>query len=370
MTTPVEASPPDPIQEPADRIDYEASPEFVALLERLGCSLIISSYQASTVMTFGSLGQGRPFQMFAGFRRAMGLALDQNRLAIGTKSEVIVLKNLRRLAASLPQAPGLFDGYLVPRIRYTTGDLALHDMEFDGRDIIAVNTNYSCICRIDGSHNFTPLWKPSFVSAVRPGDRCHLNGMAMDGRAIRFATALGISDEPRGWHADRHEGGVLLNVPSGDIIVDRLCMPHSPRVVGGRLFLLEAGTGELVEIDPTTGSRHVLCRLPGFARGLAVTDEHMFVGLSLPRGKHPFDGLPVIDMNDELLCGVAAIHIASAEIVGMLRYTGGCTEIHDIKLMMNVAVLGISSSDTDTATLAVEMPEEAFWVEAPMHEPS
>lgn len=370
MTKPDESSLSDPVQQPADRIDYEASPAFVALLERLGCSLIISSYQASAVMTFGSLGQGRPVQMFANFQRAMGLALDDNRLAIGAKSEVVILKNIRRLAANMPRAPGLFDGYLVPRIRYTTGDLALHDMEFDGRDILAVNTNYSCICRIDGFHSFTPLWKPPFVSAVRPGDRCHLNGMATDGRTIRFATALGVSDEPRGWHANRHEGGVLFDVPTGRIIADRLCMPHSPRLVGDRLFLLEAGTGELVEIDQTTGAREVLCALPGFARGLAVFGEYMFVGLSLPRGKHPFDGLPVVNMVEDLLCGVVAIRIDTGEIVGVLRYTGGCTEIHDIKIMPDAAVLGISGNDTDTATLAIETPGEAFWIEAPVRAPS
>lgn len=348
--------------DPAEKIDYEATPSFIALLEHLGCSLIVSSYQANVVMTFGSLGQGRPVQMFSAFPRAMGLALDGDRVAIGTKSEVVILRNIRRLASSLPRAPGLFDGYLVPRTRYTTGNLALHDMELDGRDVIAVNTNYSCICRIDGIHNFVPLWKPPFITDVKPGDRCHLNGMASDGHAIRYATALGVSDEPRGWHENRYSGGVLLEVPSGRIIADRLCMPHSPLMIGNRLFLLEAGTGELVEIDRITGDRRLVCSLPGFARGLAALGDYVFVGLSLPRGKHPFEGLPVVNMVDELICGLAAIHIGSGEIVGTLRYIGGCTEIHDIKIMPNTAVLGISGYDTDTATLAIDLPQAGFWL--------
>lgn len=218
----------EPSTGPAEKIDYDATPSFIALLERLGCSLIISSYQANVVMTFGSLGNGQPIQMFSAFPRAMGLALEGERVAIATRSEVVILKNIRRLAPTLPHAPGLFDGYLVPRTRYTTGQLALHDMELDGHNVVAVNTSYSCICRIDGIHNFVPLWKPSFVTGLRPDDRCHLNGMASDRRAIRYATALGVSDKPRGWHENRHSGGVLLEVPSGRMIADNLCMPHSP----------------------------------------------------------------------------------------------------------------------------------------------
>ena len=177
-------------EEKAGKIDYEVSPSFVALIERLGCALVISNYQSGAVMTFGSLGDGRPVQMFASFPGAMGLALAGDRLAVGTRTEVVVLTNIARLAPGLPGFPGLFDGYFVPRIRYTVGEVALHDMLFDGRDILAVNTNYSCICRIDGIHNFVPLWRPPFVSAVSPGDRCHLNGMAGGAGGVRFATAL------------------------------------------------------------------------------------------------------------------------------------------------------------------------------------
>ena len=48
----------------------------------------------------------------------------------------------------MPKFAGLFDGYFVLRARDTTGECSLHDMVFEGRDILAVNTAYSCICRI------------------------------------------------------------------------------------------------------------------------------------------------------------------------------------------------------------------------------
>jgi uncharacterized protein (TIGR03032 family) len=131
-------------------IDYQVTASFVALLETLGCSLVITNYQSSTVMTFSSLGNGKPVQMFAPFRAAMGLTIDGDRLAVAAQTEIVVLSNIRKLAPSLPKFPNLFDGYFVPRVRYTTGECSLHDMVFAGRDILAVNTAYTCICRIDG----------------------------------------------------------------------------------------------------------------------------------------------------------------------------------------------------------------------------
>ncbi len=101
-------------------------------------------------------------------------------------------------------------------VRYTTGECALHDMVFDGSSILAVNTAYSCICRIDGIHNFVPVWQPPWISAI-PGraDRCHLNGMAVENGDICYATALGTTNVPRGWTERRLDGGVLMEVPSG-----------------------------------------------------------------------------------------------------------------------------------------------------------
>lgn len=348
---------------PIEAIDYQVTPSFTALLEQLGCSLIISNYQSSTVMAFSTLGDGRPVQMFAPFQATMGLALDGDRLAVAARSEVVVLSNIRKLAPGFPKYPNLFDGYFVPRLRYTTGNSELHDMVFQGRDILAVDTQYSCICRLDGFHNFVPVWQPPFISEIRPGDRCHLNGMALEDGEVRYATALGTTDTPRGWNPNRLTGGVLMEVPGGRILADGLCMPHSPRIINGRLYLTEAGTGALVEIDRATGDKRVITTLPGFARGLAEHQGYLFIGLSLVRGKHPFDGLPIAQDGKELICGVVAVELATGEVVGTLRYTGGCSEIHDLQIMAGTRLLDICGFDTDTAKLAIDLPDIGFWLE-------
>ena len=57
-----------------------------------------------------------------------------------------------------------------------------------------VNTRFCCLCTLDAEHSFHPRWRPPFVSALAPEDRCHLNGLAIvDGRP-KYVTALGETD--------------------------------------------------------------------------------------------------------------------------------------------------------------------------------
>lgn len=98
-----------------------------------------------------------------------------------------------------------------------------------GAGLWLVNTRFSCLCTIDSKHSFVPRWRPRFVSGLSPEDRCHLNGLGMrDGRP-RYVTALGQTDERGGWRANKRDGGCLIDVDSGEIISQRLSMPHSPR---------------------------------------------------------------------------------------------------------------------------------------------
>jgi uncharacterized protein (TIGR03032 family) len=81
-----------------------------------------------------------------------------------------------------------------------------------------VNTRFSCLCTLDGSVSFAPRWCTPFVSALEPTDRCHLSGLGMvDGRP-RYVTALGETDEPAGWRANKARGGIVMDVDSGEVI--------------------------------------------------------------------------------------------------------------------------------------------------------
>ena len=138
----------------------------------------------------------------------------------------------------------------MPRACHVTGNVQVHEMAWGGDDLWFVNTRFSCLCTLDRMYSFVPRWRPPFISAYEPSDRCHLNGLAMvDGRP-RYVTALGDTDTAAGWGANKSHGGVLIDVPSGEVVTGGLSMPHSPRWHAGLLWVCESGAGTIGFVNP------------------------------------------------------------------------------------------------------------------------
>src|SRR5262249_2106937 len=146
-----------------------------------------------------------------------------------------------------------------------------------------VNTLFSCLCAPHASYSFAPRWRPPFVSALVAEDRCHLNGLAVADGQARYVTALAETDSARGWRPVKVGGGRVIAVASRATIARGLTMPHSPRLVGGRLLVLHSGLGRLVTVDPASGRLETVADLPGYTRGLAIHGSLAFVGLSKVR---------------------------------------------------------------------------------------
>ena len=153
-----------------------------------------------------------------------------------------------------------------------------------GDELWVVNTRFSCLCTLDRSASFAPRWRPPFVTALEPTDRCHLNGLG-DGRRPARATSRRWArpTTPAGWRANKAKGGILMDVDSGEVITRGLSMPHSPRWYGGRLWVCESGAGTLGFIDLNTGKYEPVAEVPGFTRGLDFAGDLAFVGLSQVR---------------------------------------------------------------------------------------
>ena len=200
-----------------------------------------------------------------------------------------------------------------------------------GRELWVVNTLFSCLCTIAGSHSFVPRWKPPFISSLAAEDRCHLNGLALENGRPRFVTALGETDTVRGWRNEKNSGGCLLDVASGQVVLRGLCMPHSPRSRQGRIWFIESGTGRLATFDPAAGVQTV-AELPGYGRGLSFHGDYAFVGLSKIRQTSSFQGLPISSAGDSLKCGVAVVELASGRISALLEFVAGIEEVFDVRV--------------------------------------
>src|SRR5439155_14788940 len=71
-----------------------------ALLEELGASLLVSTYQAGKLVVVRA-AQGRLSTLLRNFEQAMGLAVDLRRLAVGTRSIIWFLRNAPDIAPQL-----------------------------------------------------------------------------------------------------------------------------------------------------------------------------------------------------------------------------------------------------------------------------
>ncbi len=344
------------------RIDCAASSGFQDWLAQAGGSLAISTYQAGKVAMVGWDGRQVTLLMRQ-FDKPLGLAAQGDLLALATRNEVTVFANAPLLAQEyLEDQPGRYDALFLPRATYHTGDLHTHDVAFQGDDLLLVNTRFSCLARLGCRYNFTPVWKPAFVTDLVPEDRCHLNGVALRDGKPAHVTALGTTDTPGGWRANKASGGVLIDVESGAIVLGGLSMPHSPRWYAGRLWVLNSGTGEILAVDSAGGRADVVCGLPGYLRGLCFVGPFALVGLCKIREKHIFGGLPIQQRYDRLRCGVVAVDLRTGAEAGMFEFTAGCEELYDVQFLPDVRRPMILNLDKDAVRQAVTHPESSWWL--------
>ena len=193
---------PDPPDPPADKtleplrsVHTSNLPE---IFEHFGISVIVTTYQAGRLVMLRSEG-GVLNTHFRSFDKPMGLAIADNRLAVGGATSVWEFHNLPAVCQKLNQSDTSLatkhDACFLPRTTHWTGDIQIHEMCWVGSGCDAelwfVNTLFSCLCRRSDTYNFEPIWRPSFIKEYVPGDCCHLNGLGLRDGAPRYVTALG-----------------------------------------------------------------------------------------------------------------------------------------------------------------------------------
>ncbi len=327
-------------------------------------TIILTTYQAGKVVLAGWDGRQVSVLMRT-FPRPMGLAVADQQVWLATQNEVVVLANAAALAPdfAVGDRRGLYDGLYVPRLRFCTGPLDAHDLALgsDGPWIVA--TRFNSLVRLSDRFNFIPVWRAPFVTADVPEDRCHLNGLAMVGGRPAYATALGTTDQPGGWRANKLSGGVLLSVADRAVVMQGLCMPHSPRWHEGALWLLNSGRGELWKIDPKTWKHEVVCVLPGYLRGLHFVGPYALVGMSLIREQHLFSGVPIGEQFKELKCGVAIVDLRTGTSPGMMEFAAGCREVFDVNFLPGVRRPMLLNPEHPAQTEAISTPGFSGWLQ-------
>jgi uncharacterized protein (TIGR03032 family) len=345
---------------PAADLSSQHSSNFPDLLRQMGASLLVSTYQAGKLVLVR--GDGNIINThYRTFQRPMGMALsDKGALALGTQIEIIEFRNMPSAAARL-DPPNKNDAVWMPRRSYVTGAIDIHEMAYGGdEELWYVNTLFSCLCLLDRESSFAPVWRPKFVTKYSAEDRCHLNGLAMrDGKPATL-TALGVSDEVEGWRANKRDGGIVIDYVTNEIVVTDLSMPHSPRWHDGKLWLLESGRGALLQIDPATGAKIEVARLPGFLRGLDFHGPLAFVGLCQLRETNAFTDIPITDENRERSSGIWVIDTRSGQTVAILKFTGGVQEIFAITILRGAMYPEVVNESGDLLASIYAVPDSVL----------
>nr|WP_286207815.1 TIGR03032 family protein [Hephaestia sp. MAHUQ-44] len=336
MTNEAQPDPAVPPAESANASKISVSRGLGAWLKSHATSLAFTSYQTGQLFLVGVQPNGTVSFNQQNFTRAMGVYYRPGRLYLGTHFQLWRLENILQPGQVGNQH---FDQVFVPRNAQVTGDIDIHELGVTTKgQVVFVNTRYSCLATPDSTHSFRPIWKPPFISKLAGEDRCHLNGLAMDKGEPAYVTAVSKSDALSGWRDRRHEGGMLIDVRTNQIVTDKLSMPHSPRVHGKKVYALDSGRGQIVEIS-AQGEIRDIAFCPGFLRGLAIHDGHAIVTVSMPRNG-AFNGLK---LDDELTqrattpwCGVLIVNMTSGDIVEWIRLEGQITELFDVTAMPGV----------------------------------
>jgi uncharacterized protein (TIGR03032 family) len=215
-------------------IEVLASRHFPEWLAHERVSLAFTTYQTGKLFFVGLSAPDRLSIFERTFNRAMGLWSNGQTLWLASAFQLWRFEN----ALAQGEAASGYDRLYVPRVGYTTGDIDVHDVAVDAEGrVLFISTLFGCLATISDERNFTPLWRPPFVSKLAAEDRCHLNGLAVRGGKPRYVTACSQTDVVDGWRDCRADGGCVVEIGSNEVIATGLAMPHSPRWYRDRLWL-------------------------------------------------------------------------------------------------------------------------------------
>ena len=326
---------PTPPEEPW--LTVTCSSELTAWMAAQGVSLACTTYQTGKLLLFGRKSDSGLAVFERNFTRCMGLWADGQTLWMSTKYQLWRLENLLRPGETYQEHDRLY----VPKAGITTGHLDTHDVavESGGRVVFAA-THFNCLGTTDERYSFAPLWRPPFIGALAAEDRCHLNGLALDDGRCRYVTAVSTTDVKEGWRQQRHDGGVVMEVPGGEVVARGFSMPHSPRVHRGELWVLNSGTGWFGRVERAAGKFEPVCFCPGYARGLALVGDYAVVGLSQARERKTFGGLALdaalAEHAREAQCGLQIIDLRTGAVAHWIRFAGIVSELYDVAVLPGV----------------------------------
>ena len=175
----------------------------------------------------------------------------------------------------------LYDGDGLVRLERIDGVGDLHDVLIDGDSVVFVSSASEQVIRYRGDGLRSSL---EVIHETGSGtDMVHFNCLSRGDRPL--AVSAFARDASRSWRAEedlgRTDRGVIIDLDSGEPIIEGLSQPHSPRRWRDCWVLADAGN-RCITISGDDGLRRSI-DCGGFARGLHVHGDLAWVGVAPER---------------------------------------------------------------------------------------
>lgn len=334
-----------------NEIYFTYSPGILEWFKNNNCGIIATSYKTNMVYNMGIVKDTDGVEKFSlwfnWFNRPTALGIHNNHLYLSLNHNILKCSNTNN-KENLDDG---FDVSFVPIVSYNTNNIDGHDFAFnsDGKLLFA-NTKFSCISSLSDTYNFNIEYIPPWISRVAPEDRCHLNGLCLDGEGkIKYITSVCDSDVQDGWRKRRsEEDGFVFDVQEGKKVCENLTMPHSPRIYDKKLWLLNSGKGEFGYVENNKFVPFVF--IPGFLRGLDFIGKYAVIGSSMDRHEGRFSDLMLGEIlkekKIEARCGIYIVDMTNGFILHNVEYENA-KEMYDVKIIKNAQRPRVISFDND-----------------------
>lgn len=163
--------------------------------------------------------------------------------------------------------------------------LDLHDVLQGADGTYAVFTETNTVVRLDEAFQVREQWR----FGDEP-DSAHVNCLAWHGGRL-IASMFGEFAAHRGYKGGSRGAGRVVDVRSGEVLVDGLSQPHSLVSFDEQLWLCSSEDCELRVYDRDFRLERRVA-LPGYTRGLAVGERGVYVGISRSRNLASHDEGP------------------------------------------------------------------------------
>ena len=296
---------------------FKVSKGFAGWLKKAGGSLVFSARRLNKVYTVGLDANDEVAFFERTYPEPMGLHVQGTTLLLADKFRIWRFENAVKPNTQHPFDG--FDGIFVAETMFRTGLQDIHDIGFLKNGMIAfASSRMNCVGGTSSSYGIVPLWKPYFIKDLKYEDHCHLNGLAIEDGTVKYITALSDTDTFEGWRNVRADGGILMDVKSGEIVLDGLSMPHAPRLHKGDLWLINSGTGEIGKVDFKKKAFIPKVTISGFARGLSFVNDSGIICSSKLRESVSFQDLPLENKlkkeKTEDQCGLYVFDVKTGKI--------------------------------------------------------